>query len=304
MVNWNIHMYNHELIYSDSVSSVKIIIEDAAKNDIGLLVWEMEFSDDENRRKLIVKRFIEWAELNLLKYRLIPNSRRSDSKLIEDKNESTVTRKNESRNKTHDYQEKTEKVVFLDNLENENNFEILPLTSDELRKVQTEYKKRYSRFKNTSLIAPILGIIALFTPPEVWNFIKYFDKKQGIRKLEDMNEYMFQSPTMIIIVILSVSVIIFLNYYAFVRPIKKDLEDKQKFRGHFKVSRIEHLSKRVSKNLDGLDTILHFEKNNSKIRKHLFKKFNNPELLNAKGITIEQSKHAAIIFLESIIEED
>ncbi len=75
-INWNVHMYNHELIYSDSISSIKTIIEDAAKNDIGLLVWEMDFSDDENRRLLIVERFIEWAKLNELKYRLVPNRKR------------------------------------------------------------------------------------------------------------------------------------------------------------------------------------------------------------------------------------
>ncbi len=302
IVNWNIHMYNHELIYSDSVSSVKTIIEDAATNDIGILVWEMDFSDDENRRKLIVKRFIEWAELNFLKYRLIPNSKRSNSKLNVDKKEFRVTKETEIRKRTYDFHGKSEKEVVSDNLKNKTNFQLLPLTSNELKKVETEYQRRYSRFKNTSLIAPFIGIIALFTPPEIWNVIKYLDKRQGMRKLEDMNEYMFQSPNMIIIVILLITVIIFLNYHILVKPIKKDLEDKQKFRGYFKVSNIEHLSKKVSKNLDGLDTILHFEKNNSKIRKHLFKKIKTPELLNAKGIIIEQSKHSGIIFLESIIE--
>ena len=182
--------------------------------------------------------------------------------------------------------------------------EILPLTNDELKVVQTEYNKRYSRFETTSLIAPILGIIALFTPPEVWNFIKYFDKKQGIRKLEDVNDYMFQSPTMIIIVILIVTAVVFLNYYIFVRPLKKDLTEKMKIRGQYRIISVENISKKVSENLDGLDTILHFEKNQTKIKKHLFKKSDNPALTSAKNIVIDQSKNAGVIFSETILQDE
>ncbi|MFS4418312.1 hypothetical protein [Maribacter sp. 2307ULW6-5] len=182
------------------------------------------------------------------------------------------------------------------------NIETLPLTSNELEIIQKKYEKRYSKFKSTSLIAIILGIAALFTPPEVWNFLKVFDKKQGIRNLEDVNEYMFQNPTMIVIVILAVTSIIFLSKYIFINPLKKDLKEKEKIRGQFQITRIENIGKRVSEKLGGLDTILHFEKNTTKIKKHLFNKTDKPELLNAKGIIIEQSKHTGIIFLEKIIQ--
>lgn len=183
------------------------------------------------------------------------------------------------------------------------NIETLPLTSSELEIIQKKYEKRYSKYKNSSIITIILGIAALFTPPEVWNFIKYFDKKQGIRNLEDVNDYMFQNTIMIVIVILSVIAIIFLSHYIFVLPLKKDLEGKEKIRSQFQVIRVENLNKKIAEKLDGLDTVLHFEKNKSSIKKHLFNKVDKPELLFAKGIIIEQSKNAGIIFLEQLIED-
>ncbi|WP_144669213.1 hypothetical protein [Dokdonia sp. Hel_I_53] len=178
----------------------------------------------------------------------------------------------------------------------------LPMTPEELKAIEKEYEKGNSKLKKTSIIAPGLGIAALFAPPELWNFIKFFDKKRTIRNLEDVAEPMYKSPTMIIIVVIGVALTIFLTYYAFVRSVKRDLEDKEKIREEFNVIGVKNLSKKVAENLEGLDTVLHFEKNNSKIKKHLFKKSKNPELLNAKSILIERSKHAGIIFLEEIIK--
>ena len=60
----------------------------------------------------------------------------------------------------------------------------------------------------------------------------------------------------------------------------------------------------VAKKLDGLDTVLHFEKNEFKIKKHLFNKSKNPELLKAKSILIECSKYSRTIFKEKIIIDD
>ncbi len=178
----------------------------------------------------------------------------------------------------------------------------LPLTEDELKRVEQEYEKGSSRFKKISIIAPMLGIGALIAPPEFWNFVKIFDKKKNLRDLEDVTEPMYQSSIMIIIVVITVALAILLSYYAFVHFIKKDLKGKEKIRGEYKVVRVQHLSKKVAENLEGLDTVLHFEKNTSKIKKHLFKKSEKPELLDAKGIIIESSKHAGIIFLEEIVE--
>ncbi|QCX38425.1 hypothetical protein FF125_08270 [Aureibaculum algae] len=178
----------------------------------------------------------------------------------------------------------------------------IPLTPEELKVVETKYNKGITKLKKVLVIAPILGIVSLLTPPEFWNVIKIFDKKRSIRNLEDLTEPMYHSSTMIIIVILAVICSILLTYFAYVHYVKKDFNEKVKLRGDYKVVRVENLSKRVAENLDGLDTILHFEKNDTKIKKHLFKKSKNPELLNAKGITIEISKHSGIIFLERIIE--
>lgn len=176
------------------------------------------------------------------------------------------------------------------------------MTPEELKIIKKKYDKGYSKFKKTSIIAPVVGIAALLAPPELWNFIKLFDKKRTIRNLEDVAEPMYKNPTMIIIVIIVVILVIFFTYYAFVRFVKKDLEEKEKIRGQYNVIRIENLSKKVAENLEGLDTVLHFEKTNSKIKKHLFKKSENPELLNAKKILIERSKHAGEIFLQEIIK--
>lgn len=226
----------------------------------------------------------------------------SDFELIENQNEFTITRKNEIKKKINEYLAKHEEELATDNPEPSTNFEILPLTSAELDILKRKYEKRYAKFKSVSVVASLLGILALFTPPKIWNFIKYFDKKQSIRNLEDVNEYMFQNPTMVIIVILSVIAVGFFSHFIYIKPLKKDLNDKLKTRGKFKVIRIENISKRVSEKLDGLDTILHFEKNNSKIKKHLFKKADNPELIHAKEIVIEQSKHTGIIFSETIMD--
>tara|TARA_R110001583_G_scaffold38823_1_gene125113 strand:+ start:209 stop:760 length:552 start_codon:yes stop_codon:yes gene_type:complete len=177
----------------------------------------------------------------------------------------------------------------------------LPITPEELKKVEKEYEEGNAKFKKTAIIAPILGISALMAPPELWNFIKIFDKKQGIRKLKDVTEPMYENPTMIGIVLSCVILAIVFTYFAYVHSTKKDLKEKEKIRGEFKVVKVENLSKKVAENLEGLDTVLHFEKNDSKIKKHLFKKSEKPELLNAKGIIIETSKHAGIIFLEEIV---
>lgn len=176
------------------------------------------------------------------------------------------------------------------------------MTPEELKIIEKKYEKEYSKFKKTLIVAPVLGITALLAPPELWNFIKYFDKKRTIRNLEDVTEPMYKTPTMITIVIIFVVLSISFTYYAFVYFLKKDLKDKEKIRGQYNVIRIENLSKKVSENLEGLDTVLHFEKNNSKIKKHLFKKSENPELLNAKKILIERSKHTGEIFLQEIIK--
>lgn len=178
----------------------------------------------------------------------------------------------------------------------------LRMTPEELKIIEKKYKKGCSKFKKTLIIAPVLGIIALLAPPELWNFIKLFDKKRTIRNLEDVTVPMYKNTTMIIIVIIVVILAIFFTYYAFVRFVKKDLEEKEKVRGEFNVIRIENLSKKVAENLEGFDTVLHFEKNNSKLKKHLFKKSENPELLNAKKILIERSKHTGEIFLQEIIK--
>lgn len=178
---------------------------------------------------------------------------------------------------------------------------IIPLTNDEIKIIKEKYEKGFTKFKTTSIIAPILGICALFAPPEFWNFIKIFDKKKNIRNLEDVTEPMYQSPIMILIVLLFISLTIALVYFGFVKNYKKDLNEKVKLRGEFKVKRVENLSRKVAENLDGLDTVLHFEENNLKVKKHLFKKSKNPDFLNSKKIIIEQSKYSRTVFLEEIV---
>ncbi|WP_010522156.1 hypothetical protein [Aquimarina agarivorans] len=179
---------------------------------------------------------------------------------------------------------------------------ILPLTPDELKIIRKEYDKGNRKFRKVYITGPILGVLALFTPPELWNFIKFFDKYKNIRKLEDVTEPMYLNLTMIVIILLANIIIIALYYFAFVYYLKKDLEEKEKISNEFKVIRVENLGQKIAENLEGLDTVLHFENNPTEIKKHLFNKSEKPELLNAKRIIIEQSKNSKIIFLEQIIE--
>ena len=73
---WNVHMYNHKLIYTDSEETVELIIEDSAKVKNEILIWELDFSENSEKRNIIIDRFKIWAEVNNIKYKLIVNAKR------------------------------------------------------------------------------------------------------------------------------------------------------------------------------------------------------------------------------------
>ncbi len=173
------------------------------------------------------------------------------------------------------------------------------LLDTEIKILKQKYNKSIQKVKKASFATILFAIIALLLPVELWNIIVIPRKR--IHNLPEIVEPMYENVSMIIILIIIVTLTPVLTYYGFSYLIKKDLKYKDKISGIYKVERIENLSKMVAKKLDGLDTVLHFEKNESKINKHLFNKSKNPELLNAKSILIECSMYSRTVFKEKII---
>lgn len=179
----------------------------------------------------------------------------------------------------------------------------MKLTTQDIKILKNNYANGVAKFKRNSIFAAVLGLIGLVAPVEVWNSIKHLSRRRN--DVEDFIDPIYTNMSMVIVILLFVIFAIVINYFSTVYFAKKDLESKEKIGGIFNVNRIEHLSPQVAEKLDGLDTVLHFEKNDSKIKKHLFNKSQSPELLNAKTISIEQSKYTSVVFKQEIqLEED
>tara|TARA_R110000764_G_scaffold2178_1_gene9359 strand:+ start:1265 stop:2149 length:885 start_codon:yes stop_codon:yes gene_type:complete len=176
------------------------------------------------------------------------------------------------------------------------------LLDTEIKILKEKYNESIQNVKKISVITILIAVIALLLPIELWNII--IIPRKRLHNLPEIVEPMYENVSMIIILIIIVTLTPILTYYGFSYLIKKDLKYKDKIRGIYKIERIENLSKMVAKKLDGLDTVLHFEKNEFKIKKHLFNKSKNPELLKAKSILIECSKYSRTIFKEKIIIDD
>ena len=176
------------------------------------------------------------------------------------------------------------------------------LLETEIKILKQKYNESIQKVKKVSLATILFAVIALLFPVELWNII--IIPRKRMHNLPDIVEPMYENVPMIIILIIIVTLTPILTYYGFSYLIKKDLKYKDKISGIYKVERIENLSKMVANKLDGLDTVLHFEKNESKIKRHLFNKSKNPELLKAKSILIECSKYSRTIFKEKIIIDD
>tara|TARA_R110002033_G_scaffold168962_2_gene209074 strand:+ start:143 stop:1027 length:885 start_codon:yes stop_codon:yes gene_type:complete len=176
------------------------------------------------------------------------------------------------------------------------------LLDTEIKILKENYNEGIQKVKKVSLATILFAVIALFLPVEIWNIIIIPRKRR--HNLPDVVEPMYENATMIIILTIIVLLTPIITYYAFGYMIKKDLKYKVKISGTYKVERIEKLSRMVAKKLDGLDTVLHFENNKSKINRHLFNKSKNPELLNAKSIHLECSKYSRTVFKQKIIIED
>lgn len=171
--------------------------------------------------------------------------------------------------------------------------------SDEDKKLlERLLDKRIAKVKKVSITTLILAIIGLVLPANLWNILILPDRMAG--NVPDVTTPMYEN--MVVVFILSTIVILtpLLTYYAFVYFIRKDLRCKEKLSGTFKVKRIESISKRVAEKLEGLDTILHFEKNEFKINRHLFNKKLNPELLNAQIVLIELAKYSRIVLKQEV----
>jgi len=69
-------MYNHLLKYEDEQGAIEVIIEDSPRSQEGLLVWERDFSDDPERRRLVLERFIAWAQKEYLAHTIIYDKKR------------------------------------------------------------------------------------------------------------------------------------------------------------------------------------------------------------------------------------
>lgn len=66
------HMYNHVLRYVDQEGVTEVIIEESPDfKTEGFLVWELEFSQDPTRRKLILDRFVQWAENRKIRHTVL-----------------------------------------------------------------------------------------------------------------------------------------------------------------------------------------------------------------------------------------
>jgi hypothetical protein len=72
-----VHMYNQLLRYEDGDGVIEVIVEDSPDfEEYGLLVWERDFSDNQERRGLILQRFVEWAQQQNLKHTIIYDRKR------------------------------------------------------------------------------------------------------------------------------------------------------------------------------------------------------------------------------------
>src|SRR5690554_3279518 len=172
----------------------------------------------------------------------------------------------------------------------------MQLTDSEIKVLETKYEDGLNKVKKTFVTSLIFSFVLIVLPVDLWNII-IIPRKRALN-LPDVTEPMYQNITMIVILCFVIILATVLLYIAFVYFIKKDLKFKEKIGGTFKVVRIENISKMVAEKLDGQDTILHFEKNSTKIDKHLFKKAEKPELLNAHSIFIECSKYSRTLFKE------
>jgi len=178
----------------------------------------------------------------------------------------------------------------------------MQLTDSEIKVLETKYEDGINKVKKTFVTSLIFSFVLIVLPVDLWNII-IIPRKRALN-LPDVTEPMYQNITMIVILCFVIILATVLSYIAFVYFIKKDLKFKEKIGGTFKVVRIENISKMVAEKLDGQDTILHFEKNSAKIDKHLFKKAEKPELLNAHSIFIECSKYSRTLFKEEIVYDN
>ena len=173
-----------------------------------------------------------------------------------------------------------------------------PLSATDIKFLEGKLLENIAMVKKASLTTWILGILALFLPVDIWNILILPDLMAN--NVSEVTEPMYQQTEAVIIFLILAVGTPLLTYYAFVYAIKKDLKLKEKLNGTFQVKRIENISKRVAEKLEGLDTILHFEKNEFKINRHLFNKKLKPELLEAQVVLIELAEHSRIVLKQEI----
>ena len=152
----------------------------------------------------------------------------------------------------------------------------------EIEIITEKYESNIAFIKKVALFGLILGGIFAFIPLEIFARAR----RRGV------SESLIESFGLIqafLIVILLVTVICLIFYLINIPNLKKDLENQEKIIGKVKVSRIENLSEKLAREMEGnKDTILHFEPNNFGIKNFYFNKSKNPEYLNAKHIEIER----------------
>ena len=145
-----------------------------------------------------------------------------------------------------------------------------------------------------AIIGLILGGLFAFIPLEIFARAR----RRGVS--ESLIENFGIIPAFLIVTLI-VLIICLIFYFINTPNLKKDLQKQEKIIGNVKVSRIEKLSDKLARDMEGnKDTILHFEPNNFGIKDFYFNKSKNPEYLNAKHMEIERAKYSKIEFKTEI----
>jgi len=168
------------------------------------------------------------------------------------------------------------------------------LNQQEIDLLQKKYNSNWKFLIKIGISDLILGFASLFVPLNI--FAKA--RSRGVSgSLIENNGFI---PSFIFMLCF-VGFIWLVMYYLNIYKIQKDLKYKEKIIGNVRVKKIEFISDRIAKSIEGnKDTILHFEKNPHKIKKFLFNKKQFPKYLEAKEMIIEQAKYSKIEFKSEI----
>ena len=155
-------------------------------------------------------------------------------------------------------------------------------------------KKLQAKYRSLGKIAAFLftvAIVILFVPLSTFGLgAKQTLHTEGalIDDIGDLYAFLF--------FILPILILLGILYRYWIMLLKKDLEEELKEIGLLEVEKIEKLEDDIIKTFQGaLTHRLIFTANDMKIKEHMFSFFNQPELLHAKQMKVEQTQHTKLV---------